>query len=266
MKLMKLIVATGLMVGLMAGPATAVPSWNYYDFGTFNNTVFDEHNNTADISYPGHGFVPSPGLDDEGGELYDIEGLNFAYENDSIYISLTSTFGPGVNSLFWGTVFATGDLFFGFDGAYDMFAIELNPPSKPTGTNLWEVHAWDYITDKPGTYYNNPAIRFGVGAYQVACGTNLGGVDYMLSLYDQYEPNPMYAGEKDTYVWEFRFAASQLGVNIMDYSTINFHNTMECGNDLLEKEYQIGVVPEPSTMILLGLGLLGVGVYRRRRK
>lgn len=254
---MKVFVAF-LIAALLIVPASAFAfTWNYYDFGSND---FDEHNNTADISYPGHGFVPSPGEDDEGGEIYDIEGLNFALDNDSVFVTLTNSFGLGVSSTYWGQYFASGDLFFGFDGANDQFALSF------TDGNLYSVDSWDYITDKPGTYYNNPTIRFGVGAYKISSGNYLGLADGGFTLYEDYETNPMYAYEQDTYLFEFRFAASQLGVDINSYSNINFHQTMECGNDLLEKSYDLGVVPEPGTMILLGIGLLGIGAGIRRRK
>jgi len=210
-----------------------VRSWTYYDFGNFSDLVFDERNNTADISYPGHGYVPSPGQDNEGGELYDIEGLNFAYTGDTIYISLTSSFGQAVNSIFWGETYYAGDLFFGFDGTHDQFAIDLSDGS------IWQVDSWNYITDKPGTYYSNPTIRFGVGAYSINSGTNLGAIDQLLTLYDSFEPDPMYAGETDTWVWEFMFDKDQLGLDINSYSTITFHNTVESGNDLLEKSFDM---------------------------
>jgi hypothetical protein len=246
-----------LAAALLILPASSFAfTWNYYDFGSND---FDSHNNTSDISYPGHGFVPSPGLDDEGGELYDIEGLNFAYANDSIFITVTNSFGFGINSTYWGQYFRSGDLFFGFDGSNDQFAISFDDG------NVYSVSSWDYISDIPGTYYNNLAIRFGVGAFRINTGTNLGG-DGMLTYYQGYETNPMYAYQTDTYLFEFRFAASALGVNIDDYSQINFHQTEECGNDLLEKSYDLGVVPEPGTILLLGLGLLGVGAGLRRKK
>ncbi len=247
-----------LAVALLILPVSASAfTWTYYDFGSND---FDEHNNTSDISYPGHGFVPSPGLDDEGGELYDIEGLNFAYANDSVFVTLTNSYGLGINSAAWGQYFRAGDLFFGFDGSNDQFAISFSDG------NLYSVNSWDYISEIPGSYYNDLAIRNGVGAFKMHDATFLSLADGTYDLYQGYETNPMYAYQTDTYLFEFRFAASALGVDINNYSQINFHQTEECGNDLLEKSYDLGVVPEPGTILLLGLGLLGVGTTMRRRK
>jgi PEP-CTERM motif len=50
--------------------------------------------------------------------------------------------------------------------------------------------------------------------------------------------------------------------NVSDYG---FHWGMSCGNDVIEGGAS-APVPEPSTFLLLGAGLLGAGLYRRRMK
>jgi hypothetical protein len=45
---------------------------------------------------------------------------------------------------------------------------------------------------------------------------------------------------------------------------VGFHWTMQCGNDIAKGMVTVPSVPEPATMLLLGLGLLGVGAVRRK--
>lgn len=250
---------------MMAGALILIAGYNsafgfawtagYYDHGA---SPFDHNNNTAPIEYPyGVGYLPSPGVVGEGGEGFDEEGFFVAFDDDYMYVALTNSFGMTAYTSTYDATFRQGDIFFGYGGAKNSFAIDVS-----TG-NLRMVDTWRYIQYGEGSYYYHIPIRMRVGAHEVLTGDILGTANQNLNLWEGMETDPLLPDKTggDTYVFEWRIDRSLLGWN--GASDIFFHTTIGCGNDLIEYTYP--GVPEPATMILLGLGMLGAGFVARRK-
>ncbi len=249
---MKRLFLLTLAITLVAGQAFGF-NFNLHDFGS---SPFDHNNNWAPISYPsGVGNLPSPGTLGEGGESFDLEGLKVAITDDFVYVAIANSFGYSAYSSAWNQSYDLGDLFIGKDGGGYDYAIDI----IDGGSNgLYQVGSSTGLLNQPGSYYGT-SIAALIGEYKMTQGTKLGDVTSMETFWADYETNHMNPGNGDTYLYEFAFDRSLLG----DFNTLDFHLTLGCGNDLMEESYS--PVPEPATMLLFGLGLIGAGIIRRRK-
>jgi hypothetical protein len=257
---------------LFAVGSCQAATWNY-TYGIFDGSnPFDQNNNWAPIDYPRIGELPSPGYLAEGGEGFDLEGLRIKEDDNYVYVALANSFGYAASSVEFDDPYELGDLFVGVNGgqydyAIDIQSIGYNLADNQTASghfDFYEVNGnYQGITDIPGSYYGT-WVEDAVGAWQLD-GAQLqrggaGAVEYALTYDDDFEDGPIKPYMRDTYVWEFRFAKALLG----DFHTLDFHVTLACGNDLMETTHE--AVPEPTTVMLFGLGLLGTGLVRRMRK
>jgi hypothetical protein len=251
----KLLIAVVFLSFMAVTPAFGQFSWQIHDFGS---GPFDHNNDWSPVDYSQifphmDANVPSPGNLGEGGEKFDLEGLFFAQKDNQIHIGLTNSFGLMAHSSSWHENLPLGDIFFGFDGESYQYAIDVSQ-----GT-IVQVESYYTISDNPfglnGTYAGY-GIDDEIGGTFIESGNVLGNLsDFSHSTFN------MGGDEYNTHVLEFAFDASLIS-GFGASQTVSFHNTLACGNDVMNETF--ATIPEPTTMILFGIGLLGMGLVRRK--
>lgn len=269
---MKIIakVASVLALASISFAAAAAP---LNVFSGWNMLANDDGTYTSDNDFVNPGY---------GGQKFDAEYLFYKVEGSTLSVGLQTGFNIISNNGYLhadGRRYFTGDLALSFDGNSSNYeyAIDFGNATRGyTTTNANKAVGGVKIsagnatqdTDVAGLYavsaWNNdivPAhmqsVPYGMdgGALVVAAnganfqeGSGAGNLPGQLSYYNIFSFDlSNIAGLSQT----FGFAA---------------HWTMSCGNDEVEGSTQITQVAEPGSLLLLGLGLVGLVVTRRRVK
>jgi hypothetical protein len=219
--------------------------------GTFNHDwtpttatadYFIDDNWSAHFGRPAH-----------GGEQFDIEAMYFDNDATNAYIAVVTSFNVPGGVSFLGEDIVAGDL--ALDLGLGMYEMGIDIDGGTGTVAATSVDDW---------YQGNDVYIAEYGLTNFSGGMTLGtaSVDYF--TYDLVERG------YGTYVFEITVDRSLLtGAPIFDNS-IGMEWTIGCRNDVIHLDGDFDdepVVPEPSTILLLGTGLLGMaGVVRRRRK
>lgn len=207
-----------------------------------------------------HGYGDVISADGEE-NLFDVDWMDVEIVDNTMTVNVHTDFVEGTYGLDYG------DLFLSTNGWNP------NGDSPYMDDNAATGETWEYVFDvSSGKLYD---IRSAEGQAAILNSEDvLSGGSFRNGqevLIDTTGLDNFIVGSGGTAGRDGEYYSMQFDVSGMDFDPTDFvfgaHWTMTCANDVIEGEIDPGIsaVPEPSTLLLLVSGLLGMIAWQRKR-
>jgi hypothetical protein len=254
---------------MCAGGASAITTdGDWSDWFSYGGTVWNDWDQAAASGSRLNSefrFANDPDNDAYGGQPYDIEQIFYYYEDAAVgftggvlHVGMVTGYDPA------NTAFRSGDMFFdlGAEGSFDV-AVATGTENARFGSAWintgWSTSATDFFPSSDPYRVvegSGGVIEYGTGlasglSATVAWGLGVGAG----SAHNFLEIAIDLDGTQE-----------ELVNNGLGAGGLGLHWTMECGNDEIDviDDVPLVPVPEPTTMVLLGMGVLGMALRARR--